>query len=72
MAPRSERINRVMVRKLRLRRGLTQVSLAQRIGRARETIARIENGKIEYPQGKTVTDMAQALEVDREVLLLPA
>jgi len=55
------------IKDLRLLKGLTQEELAEQTGLSVRTIQRIESGEVD-PRTYTLTALAQALEVDLEVL----
>ncbi|MCD6180557.1 MAG: helix-turn-helix domain-containing protein [Bacteroidales bacterium] len=55
------------IKELRILKGLTQEELAEQTGLSVRTIQRIESGEVD-PRTYTLTALAQALEVDLEVL----
>ncbi len=56
-----------IIKELRILKGLTQEELAEQTGLSVRTIQRIESGEVD-PRTYTLTALAQALEVDLEVL----
>jgi transcriptional regulator with XRE-family HTH domain len=54
---------------LRRRRKLTQGALAQAVGVAKNTISRLEQGRIDDVQGHTIAQLARALDVTTDYLL---
>jgi len=60
------------VRSMRKAKGLTLEKLADKIGTEKGYISSIENGKVNPPSADVVREMADALEVGREELLLLA
>ncbi len=69
MAAEEPRINWEEVRRLRKERRISQQELAFHADLSLGQISRIENGKIEHPQFKTVRNLAHALGVEPEDLL---
>lgn len=60
------------VKSMRKAKGLTLEKLANKIGTEKGYISSIENGKVNPPSAEVVRDMADALDVNREELLLLA
>lgn len=60
------------LKKYRLEAGLTQTQLAEKAGVSRITIANIESGKQSYIKSSTIIKLAEALNVNPQVLLFPA
>lgn len=59
------------IRKARQHRGLTQIKLAEMVGRPQPRIAEIEKGTAEI-RTDTIDEIADALELSPAALLLPA
>lgn len=57
----------VKIKELRVLKGLTQEELAKQTGLSVRTIQRIESGEVD-PRTYTLTALAEALEVDLEIL----
>jgi len=57
------------IRRLRLKAGMSQESLAQRVGVTTHTIWRLENGPTFNPRLETLRALAKALGVPLEELL---
>jgi transcriptional regulator with XRE-family HTH domain len=60
------------VRSMRKAKGFTLEKLADQVGTEKGYISSIENGKVNPPSAEVVRDMASALGVPREELLLLA
>lgn len=58
------------VRKLRLAKGLTQATLADKAETVGNYIALIENG-VKFPSADMIERLASALEVDSVILFMP-
>jgi PAS domain S-box-containing protein len=56
------------LRELRKAKELTQRDLADRVGLSFTYLSKIENGAMPPPRGKTITDLANALETDADEL----
>lgn len=56
------------LRELRKAKGLSQRALAERVGVSFTYLSKIENGAMQPPRGKTITDLANALETDADEL----
>jgi PAS domain S-box-containing protein len=56
------------LRELRKAKGLTQRELADRVGISFTYLSKIENGAMQPPRGKTITDLANALDTDADEL----
>jgi PAS domain S-box-containing protein len=56
------------LRELRKAKGLTQRDLADRVGLSFTYLSKIENGAMQPPRGKTITDLANALDADPDEL----
>jgi len=54
------------LRELRKAKGLTQRELADRVGLSFTYLSKIENGAMPPPRGKTITDLANALDADAD------
>lgn len=63
-----------LLARLRTERGLTQEALGAKIGRTQSAIARLETGQGKYkfgPNGFTLCELAEALEVPMNILTGP-
>jgi transcriptional regulator with XRE-family HTH domain len=60
---------REKIRRLRLRAGMSQESLAQRVGVTTHTIWRLENGPTFNPRFETLRALAKALGIPLKELL---
>jgi transcriptional regulator with XRE-family HTH domain len=60
------------IKSMRKAKGLTLEKLAKEIGTEKGYISSIENGKVNPPSADVVREMADALDVGREELLLLA
>ena len=56
------------LRELRKAKGLTQRELADRVGLSFTYLSKIENGAMQPPRGKAITDLANALDADPDEL----
>jgi len=56
------------LRELRKAKGLTQRELAGKIGLSFTYLSKLENGALQPPRGKTITDLAKALDTDADEL----
>ncbi|EGT4599738.1 XRE family transcriptional regulator [Clostridioides difficile] len=53
-----------MLKKLRKKKRMTQLELAERMGRNRSYISKLENGEYKYITISTILDLSIALEED--------
>ena len=60
------------LKKYRLEAGLTQEQLAEKSGISRVTIANIERGSQTFIKSSTVIKLADALQINSQVLLCPS
>ena len=56
------------LRELRKSKGITQRALADKVGISFTYLSKIENGAMQPPRGKTITDLANALDTDADEL----
>jgi len=56
------------LRELRKTKGLTQRELAERVGLSFTYLSKIENGAMQPPRGKTIANLAKALDTDADEL----
>lgn len=61
---------RFNLKELRLKRGLSQIALAEKSGVERVTINRMENGKLEQTTSGTLVKLADALETTIDSLIV--
>ena len=59
------------LKKYRIKAGLTQEQLAEKSGISRVTIANIERGGLAFVKSSTVIKLADALNIDPQILLCP-
>ena len=63
------RISGHRLRKVRDKRLLSQRELAERAGLSPTTILKLESGRVDEPQPRTIRKLADALEVDPDELV---
>ncbi len=56
------------LREIRKAKGMTQRELADKVGVSFTYLSKIENGAMQPPRGKTITDLATALDTDADEL----
>jgi len=59
-----------VIKKLRLSKGLSQVTLGARAGMARSYIYRIEKGDFKYPSYRNIVTFARGLDIPFLLLML--